>query len=106
MELLVAAWTLRIALVGSLVVAGISLSAGATVLDAVERAVIAAFALTLLGRKLVGWLQTPEQRMLKLRARREAARKGPKPAPAKKPKKVAREPKRAPTPDGAASATP
>ena len=117
MELLVATWTLRIALIGALLVAGISVSAGATMLDAVERAVIASFALTLLGRKLIGWLQTPEQRMLKLRAKREAARKGPKaapekktkdskPAPAKKSKKAAPDPKRSLAPDATASATP
>lgn len=74
MELLVATWTLRLALVGAVAVAGASLSSGATVIDAVDRAVLAAFALTFLGRQLIGWLETPEQRMLRLRARREKAR--------------------------------
>ena len=110
MELLVATWTLRLALVGSLAVAGISLSAGATVIEAAERAVIAAFALTLLGRQLMGWLQTPEQRMLRLRARREASRKGAAPAretkSSAKAGKAAREPKGAPAPGGPASSTP
>jgi hypothetical protein len=107
MELLVATWTLRLALVGSLAVAGISLSAGATVIEAAERAVIAAFALTLLGRQLIGWLQTPEQRMLRLRVRREAARAGV--ASAREPKRskgAARDPKRTPAPDRPASTTP
>ena len=90
MELLVATWTLRLALVGSLAVIGASLSAGATLVDAVERAVVASFALTFLGRQLVGWLETPEQKMLRLRARRGAgdgakatkAQKAPKPGKA------------------------
>jgi hypothetical protein len=73
MELLVATWTVRLALVGAVVVAGVSLSAGAALIDAVDRAVLAAFALTVLGRQLIGWLETPEQRMLRLRTRREAA---------------------------------
>jgi hypothetical protein len=73
MELLVATWTLRLALVGAVAVAAVSLSAGAGLIDAVDRAVLAAFALTFLGRQLIGWLETPEQRMLRLRARREAA---------------------------------
>ena len=106
MELLVATWTLRLALVGSLAVAAISVSAGATIIDAVERAVIAAFALTLLGRMLIGWLQTPEQRMLKLRRRREAARRRGTAAGDQKPSKQAtRDRKRAPALDGPASST-
>lgn len=80
MELLVATWTLRLALVASLAVAGISLSAGSTVVEAVDRSVIAAFAFTFLGRLFIGWLETPEQRMLRLRARRDAARSGGKAA--------------------------
>lgn len=87
MELLVATWTLRLALVGSVAVAGVSLSSGASLIDAVDRAVLAAFALTFLGRQLIGWLETPEQRMLRLRARRSAAGKH-----ATKPAKEKREP--------------
>jgi predicted lipid-binding transport protein (Tim44 family) len=106
MELLVATWTLRLALVGSMAVAAISISAGATIIDAVERAVIAAFALTLLGRMLIGWLQTPEQRMLKLRRRREAARrKGTAPDEQKRSHQTAHAPKRAPALDGPSSST-
>jgi hypothetical protein len=104
MELLVATWTLRLALAGSLAVAGISISAGATILEAVERSVIVAFALTLLGRKLIGWLQTPEQKMLRLRVQRDAARAGGKPAKAqKRAKQASRDPNRAAARDGAAS---
>lgn len=84
MELLVATWTLRLALVASLAVAWISLSVGATVIEAVDRSVIAALAFTLLGRLLIGWLETPEQRMLRLRARRDAARSGGKAATGRK----------------------
>ena len=93
MELLVATWTLRIALVGALAVGAISVSAGATVIDAVDRSVIAAFALTFLGRQLIGWLETPQQRMLRLRARRESALKHEKPAGGQKREKPARQPK-------------
>ena len=107
MELLVATWTLRLAFVGSLAVAGISLSAGTTVIEAVDRAVIAAFAFTLLGRQLIGWLETPEQRMLRLRARREAARAGATPARERtRSTRAARDPKGAPASDGQPTATP
>lgn len=107
MELLVATWTLRLALVGSLAVAAISVSAGATIIDAVERAVVAAFALTLLGRLLIGWLQTPEQRMLKLRRRREAARRknGTAPGEQKPSRQAARDTRRTPALDDPASST-
>lgn len=76
MELLVATWTLRVSLVASVAVAAVSISVGTTVIEAVDRAVIAAFALTFLGRQLIGWLETPEQRMVRLRAKRESARAG------------------------------
>jgi hypothetical protein len=107
MELLVATWTLRLALVGALAVAGISLSAGAPVIDAVDRAVIAAFAFTVLGRKVIGWLETPQQRMLRLRARREAAAGGKAPATKqKRAKNVAAAPQAMPASETAASPTP
>jgi hypothetical protein len=106
MELLVATWTLRLALVGSLAVAAISVSAGASIIEAVERSVVVAFALTLLGRLLIGWLQTPEQRMLKLRRRREAARRnGTVPGDQKRSRQTARDRKREPALDGPASST-
>lgn len=82
MELLVATWTLRIALIGSLAAAGVSVAAGMTVIEAVDRAALTAFALTLLGRLLVGWLETPEQRLRRLRAKRALARAARERAPA------------------------
>ncbi len=74
MELLVAAWTARLALVGALLVGWISLAAGATMLDVAIRVAIAAFVLTYAGRLLIGWLETPEQKMLRLRAGRSSQR--------------------------------
>jgi len=115
MELLVATWTLRLVLLGAVAVAAVSLSAGAALIDAVDRAVLAAFAMTLLGRQLIGWLETPQQRMLRLRARREAATKGGKSAgrPKREPqarkqkpdKKARPEPSAALVADGPASTT-
>ena len=106
MELLVATWTLRLTLVGSLAALGVSLSAGATVIDAVDRAAITAFALTLVGRQLIGWLETPEQRMLRLRARRDAARGHAKPErERKRPKGAAPDPNATAAPDAQAGAT-
>jgi hypothetical protein len=78
MELLVATWTLRISLLASVVVGAVSMSVGTTVIEAVDRSVIAAFAFTFLGRQLIGWLETPEQRRVRRRAQREAARAGGK----------------------------
>lgn len=74
MELLVATWTLRLALVGALAVGGLSVSAGTPLVESIDRAAIAAFAFTFLGRQIVGWLETPEQRVLRMRARREKSR--------------------------------
>ncbi len=70
MELLVATWTLRFALVASLAVGALTISVGGSAIDAVDRAVLAAFAFTFFGRQLIGWLESPQQRMLRLRARR------------------------------------
>lgn len=82
MELLVATWTLRLALVGALAVGGLSFSAGTPLVESIDRAAIAAFAFTFLGRQIVGWLETPEQRVLRMRARREKSRgKGSKKEP-------------------------
>jgi len=74
MELLVATWSVRLALLAALAVGGISISAGSPVLDAVERSIGVAFVFTLVGRQLIGLLETPQQRMLRLRARRNAKR--------------------------------
>jgi hypothetical protein len=80
MELLVATWTVRLAFIGALGVAGISLAAGSMVPDAVVRAAFAAFVFTLGGRLLIGFLETPEQRLVRLR--RERARRAGKAATA------------------------
>jgi len=70
-ELLVATWSIRLALGAALAVAVLSISAGMSVIDAVDRAVIAAFVFTLVGRLLIGFLETPEQRLARLRAARD-----------------------------------
>ena len=74
MQLLVATWTLRIALVAAFAVGGVSYQAGASAIDCVDRALAAAVGFTLAGRLLLGWLEPPEVRMLKMRMRREAKR--------------------------------
>lgn len=74
MELLVATWTARLALVGALLVGWISIASGATMLDVAIRIAIAAFVLTYAGRLLMGWLETPEQKMLRMRASRAKKR--------------------------------
>jgi len=74
MELLIATWTVRLALVGALLVGWISLAAGATMIDVAVRIALAAFVLTYAGRLMMGWLETPEQKMLRLRAGRSRKR--------------------------------
>jgi hypothetical protein len=74
MELLVATWTLRVAIVAALAVGGASYSAGSTLIDAVDRALLAAVAFTFAGRWLAGWLEPPETKLLRMRRRRAAAR--------------------------------
>jgi hypothetical protein len=74
MQLLVATWTLRIAIVAAFAVGGVSYQAGASTIDCVDRALAAAVGFTLAGRWLLGWLEPPEIRMLKMRMRREAKR--------------------------------
>jgi len=51
-----------------------SYQAGASALDCVDRALAAAVGFTLAGRWLLGWLEPPELRMLKMRQRRDARR--------------------------------
>ena len=72
MELLVATWTLRIAIVAALAVGGASMSAGTPVIDAVDRGLAAAVLFTFAGRWLVGFLEPPERRLLRMRKKREA----------------------------------
>jgi hypothetical protein len=74
MQLLVATWTLRIAIVAALAVGGVSYQSGASAIDCVDRALAAAVGFTLAGRWLMGWLEPPEVRMLKMRRRREKKR--------------------------------
>ena len=74
MQLLVATWTLRIALVAAFAVGGVSYQAGASAIDCVDRALAVAVGFSLAGRWLLGWLEPPEVRVLKMRMRREAKR--------------------------------
>jgi hypothetical protein len=74
MELIVATWTLRIAIVAALAVGGVSYQAGASAVDCVNRALATAVAFTIAGRMLLSWLEPPEVRLLRVRKRREARR--------------------------------
>jgi hypothetical protein len=74
MELLVATWTLRAAVVAALAVGVASYGAGTALIDCVDRALFAAVGFTFAGRWLAGWLEPPEVKMLRLRRRREAQR--------------------------------
>jgi hypothetical protein len=74
MELLIATWTVRLALVGALLVGWISLASGATMIDMAIRIALAAFVLTYAGRLMMGWLETPEQKMLRMRVGRSSKR--------------------------------
>ena len=74
MDLLVATWTLRAAIVAALAVGIASYGANAPLIDCVDRALLAAVGFTFAGRWLASWLEPPETRMLRLRRRREAQR--------------------------------
>jgi hypothetical protein len=74
MELLVATWTLRIAIVAALAVGGVSYEAGGSPVDCVDRALAVAVGFTIAGRLLMTWLEPPEKKMLRMRKRREALR--------------------------------
>jgi hypothetical protein len=88
MELFVATWTLRVAIVAALAVGGASYSAGTPVVEAVDRGMAAAVLFTFAGRWLTGWLEPPERRLLRMRKKREARRA--KGAKASKPDTAAR----------------
>jgi hypothetical protein len=75
-ELFVATWSVRLALISALAVAGISLSAGSLLADAVVRAAFAAFVFTLAGRLLIGFLESPEHRLNRIRRERAKAAAG------------------------------
>jgi hypothetical protein len=70
MELLVATWTIRLTLVGMLVVGWLTLSSGLGMIDVVVRAGVVAFVLLFAGRQALNWLETPEQKLARLRASR------------------------------------
>jgi hypothetical protein len=70
MELLVATWTVRLTFVGMLIVGWITLQSGLGLLDVVIRVALTAFVLLFAGRQALGWLETPEQRMARLRTKR------------------------------------
>ena len=74
MELFIATWTLRIAIVAALAVGGVSFQSGASAIDCVDRALATAVGFTLAGRLLVGWLEPPERKMMRMRKRRDAKR--------------------------------
>ena len=74
MELVVATWTLRIAVIAALAVGGASYQSGAGAVDCVDRALAVAVGFTMAGRMLVNWLEPPERKMLRMRKRRDAKR--------------------------------
>ena len=102
MELLVATWTVRLALISALAVVGISLAAGSLLPDAVIRAAFVAFVFTFGGRQLIGFLETPEQRLARLRRKVRGAKAttAKVPKPPKTVKTVTPAPAAAPSPVG------
>ena len=74
MDLFIATWTLRIAIVAALAVGGASYESGAPMMDCVDRALAVAVGFTLAGRFLVSWLEPPEVKMMRMRKKREAKR--------------------------------
>jgi hypothetical protein len=74
MELLVATWTLRAAIVAALAVGLVSYQAGASVIDCVDRALGSAVVFTLGGRWLIGALEPREKKLLRMRLKREKKR--------------------------------
>ncbi len=76
MELVIVTWSMRITALATLAVGAASLLSGAPVIDAVDRAVAVAFVFTMVARVLLDRLEPPEKKILRMRARREARRKG------------------------------
>ena len=70
MEVVVVQWAIRFALVAGLGAGALSLAAGAELMDAVIRALIAALAFLLVARFLLDRLEPPEMKLARLRARR------------------------------------
>jgi len=81
MELLVATWTMRAAIVAAFAVGFVSYEAGAPTLDCVDRALAAAVAFLFAGRMLIGWLEPPEKKMLRMRIKRARKRAKSRPKP-------------------------
>ncbi len=75
MDLLIATWTLRLAIVAAAAVGAMSIYVGTPVLDSVDRALAVAVGFTLAGRWFVSYLEPPERRLLRMRVRREARRR-------------------------------
>jgi hypothetical protein len=103
MDLLIATWTLRVAVVAALAVGGASISAGTPVVESVDRGLAAAVVFTFAGRWLAGWLEPPERRLLRMRKKREARRAKADKA-AKPDTKAAKSETRAGKPDAPAKA--
>jgi hypothetical protein len=74
MQLLVATWTIRVAIIAALAVGGSSYMAGTATIVSVDRGIAAAVLFTFAGRWLMGWLEPPERRLLRMRQKREARR--------------------------------
>ena len=74
MELLVATWTVRLTLVGMLATGWITYSAGMGLLDVAIRVAVVAVALLFAGRLALGWLETPDQKLARMHARRARER--------------------------------
>lgn len=77
METLVALWSLRLALIGGAAVALASYLGGSPLLDAVDRALMAAVAFTFGGGWLMSRLEPPELRLARAQARLSKRRAKP-----------------------------
>ena len=69
MEMVVALWSLRLALVGAAAVTLASCLAGSPLLDAIDRGLLAAVAFTFAGGWLLDRIEPPELRLQRARAR-------------------------------------
>lgn len=73
MEMLVATWTVRLTLLGMLIVGFLSWSAGVTMLEMVLKVAATALALLFAGRQVLGLLESPEQKMVRTLRKGKAA---------------------------------
>jgi hypothetical protein len=74
MELVVVSWGIRCTFLAAVAVVGVSTLAGAPIVDAVDRAVLAALVFTIATGWLLDRLEPPERRLQRLRAKRMAKR--------------------------------